>query len=266
MHKVDPVGYSLHFDPEGPLLTATLDCENEVFAARYGEDPQALDGYHAPYVGSSTFLCVADQEGEVVAMARLVFPSPAGLITLVDISEEPWHANAEATFAQTGLDPVRTWDLATVAVRKAPGGQTAMFAAAIYHGLIKALQANRVEGFVAVLDVRMRRILNMLGVVLHPLPGIEPLPYWGSPLSSPSYAHLDTLLDQQRRTSPDGYRLVTLGIGLDGIRVPPLEAFTLHRPRSVQLSDRLSDRLSDQPGLVDLTDRTRDTVSEGAAR
>lgn len=258
MHKVDTTGYSLHFDPDGPLLAATLQCENDVFVARYGEDPQALDRYHAPYAGASTFLCIADKDGQVAAMARLVHPSPAGLITLVDITEEPWHADAEATFAQTGLDPARTWDLASVAVRKASGGQTALFAATIYHGLIKALQANRVDGFVAVLDVRMGRILNMLGVVLHPLPGIEPLPYWGSPLSAPSYAHLDTLLDQQRRTSPEGYRLVTLGIGLDGMRVPPIEAFQLQRPRSVQLPAQVAEQ-------VDLTDRAREGVSEAAA-
>jgi hypothetical protein len=72
-------------------------------------------------------------------------------------------------------------------------------------------------------------------VVLHPLPGIETLPYWGSPASSPSYAHFDSLLAWQRKSSPDAYRLVALGVGLDGIRVPGLDSFALHRPRSVQL-------------------------------
>lgn len=246
----------LHFDPAGDLLRATLDCENDVFVDRYGEDREALEGYHAPYSGSSTFLSLADASGHVVAMSRLVYPSPAGLITLADIAEEPWNADADAVLAQTGLDPARTWDLSAVCVRKATGGQTALFAAAIYHGLIKALQANQVEGFVAMLDARVRRILNMLGVVLHPLPGIETLPYWGSPASTPAYAHLATLLAHQRRTAPDAYRLVSLGVGLDGIRVPSFDAFTLHRPRSVQLPAQLA-------GAVDLTaDRSIELAGE----
>jgi hypothetical protein len=237
----------LHFDPQGDLLRATLDCENDVFVDRYGEEREALEGYHAPYTGASTFLSLADADGYVVAMARLVYPSPAGLITLADIAEEPWHADSDAVLAETGLDAARTWDLSAVCVRKASGGQTALFAAAIYHGLIKALQANRVEGFVAMLDARVRRILNMMGVVLHPLPGIETLPFWGSPASTPSYAHLATLLSHQRRTAPDAYRLVSLGVGLDGIRVPPLDAFTLHRPRNISLPAQLA-------SAVDVTD------------
>jgi hypothetical protein len=236
VRKPDPAGLTLHFDPAGALLQSTLDCENDVFVDRYGEDRTALEGYHAPYTGASTFLSLADDEGHVVAMARLVFPSPAGLITLVDIADDPWRADADAVFAATGLDPARTWDVSAVCVRKAARGQTALFAATIYHGMIRAMQVNRVDGFVAMLDTRVRRILNMLGVVLHPLPGIAPLPFWGSPETGPSYAHFDSLIAWQRRSAPDAYRLVTLGVGLDGIRVPGPDAFTLRRPRSVQLA------------------------------
>jgi hypothetical protein len=248
--KPDPAGLTLHFDPAGPLLAATLDCENDVFVDRYGEDRSAVEAYHAPFTGASTFLSLADDDGTVVAMARLVVPSAAGLITLVDIADEPWHADAEAVLAATGLDPARTWDVSAVCVRKAARGQTALFAAAIYHGMIRAMQVNRVDGFVAMLDTRVRRILNMLGVVLHPLPGIEPLPFWGSPETGPSYAHFDSLISWQRRTAPDAYRLVTLGVGLDGIRVPSPDSFTLLRPRSVQLARQ---RRLEPATTIDLT-------------
>jgi hypothetical protein len=245
VHKVEPTGLWLHFDPVGSLLQATLDCENDVFCERYGEDRTALEGYHAPYAGSSTFLSLADADGHVVAMSRLVYPSPAGLITLVDIEADPWNADAATSFAQTGLDPARTWDVSAVCVRKSSSGQTALLAAAIYHGLIKTMRANHVDGFLAVLDARVHRILNMLGVVMHPLPGVETKPYWGSPATMPAYARFPQVIDGQRRMSPDAYRLVTLGVGLDGIRVPADDAFVLHRPRSVQLPERPAARAID---------------------
>lgn len=258
----DAEHYTVHFDPDGALLEATLACEEDVFAERYGDDPAALHEAHQRYAASSTFLAVADPSGRVAAMARLVFPSAVGLETLVDIADEPWRADAAASFRQTGLDPARTWDLSSVGVRHAPRGQTALLGAAIYHGVIQALRANGAEGFVANLDVRVGRILNMLGLVLHPLPGVEPQPFWGSPASAPSYAWLDALLDHQRRAAPEAYRLVTLGVGLDGIQVPPLAAFTLRRPRPVVLPRAAQDA----PVTVDLAGPELAAVSAAAGR
>ncbi|MFL6100787.1 MAG: hypothetical protein ACJ71T_12625 [Actinomycetales bacterium] len=235
MKKQDAAGLTLHFDPDGALLESTLDCEYDVFAERYGEDRSALEHYHSPFYAASTFLSLADSQGDVVAMARLVYPSPAGLITTRDVAGEPWNVDARASLAAAGLDPARTWDVSTVCARKSSRGQTALLAAAIYHGLIKTMRANRVDGFTAMLDARIHRILNMLGVVMHPLPGVETLPFWGSPATTPAYANFNQLIDGQRRMSPDAYRLVTLGVGLDGIRIPDNEAFVLHRPRSVTL-------------------------------
>jgi hypothetical protein len=179
----------------------------------------------------------------------------------VDIADEPWNADPDAVLAATGLEPARTWDVSAICVRQTVRGQTALFAAAIYHGMIKAMQANRVQGFLAMLDVRVGRILNMLGVVLHPLPGIDTRPFWGSPATSPSYAHLDSLLSWQRTAAPDAYRLVTLGVGLDGIRVPGLESFRLQRPRSVQLIEPRRPA----PSTIDLSDSMSDSTPGTAA-
>ena len=119
-------------------------------------------------------------------------PSPAGLITLVDIADDPWNADADAVLAATGLDPARTWDVSAICVRQAGRGRTALFAAAIYHGMIKAMQANRVEGFVAMLDVRVRRILNMLGVdPASPARASRPGPSGDPRPRRPSYANFD---------------------------------------------------------------------------
>lgn len=254
MHKVDQPELTLHFDPDGPLLAATLDCEYEVFAERYGEERAALEKYHAPFYGASTFLSLADDDGDVIAMARLVYPSAAGLITTRDVAGEPWFADPSASLAAAGLDPARTWDVSTICARKAGRGRTALLAAAIYHGLIKTMRVNHVQGFTAMLDARVHRILNMLGVIMLPLPGVETRPFWGSPATTPAYAHFDRLIDGQRRMSPDAYRLVTLGVGLDGIRVPQQDAFVLHRPRTVvlpQLQQRTLDLHEAERASVD---------------
>jgi hypothetical protein len=59
----------------------------------------------------------------------------------------------------------------------------------------------------------------------HTLPGARPARYLGSAASTPVYRHCDEAFDQQRIINPDAHRLFTQGIGLDGIRVPPLSEF-----------------------------------------
>jgi hypothetical protein len=50
------------------------------------------------------------------------------------------------------------------------------------------------------------------------------------------YAHFAPMLDNQRREFPDAYRLVTLGVGLDGILVPEPEAFVRRRAQLIDLT------------------------------
>src|SRR5690606_31667501 len=74
-------------------------------------------------------------------------------------------------------------------------------------------------------DERARRILRSVALVMHALPGTTPQDYLGSAASTPMYVHAAQLMDNQRRTSPEAYRLLTLGVGLDDVVVPPLAAF-----------------------------------------
>jgi hypothetical protein len=62
------------------------------------------------------------------------------------------------------------------------------------------------------------------------LPGTSAAPYLGSESSTPIVAHCAVVLENQRRNFPEAYRLVTLGVGLDGIGVPALDTLRL-RPR-----------------------------------
>jgi hypothetical protein len=249
----------LHFDPQGALLEATLDCERSVFADRYGFPAEEMDGFYAPFAESSTFLALADRSGYVVAMARYVFPNPNGLVTTREIGKAPWLLDGPAALVATGLDLEHTWDVATLAVRSGSRRFGVLHAAAMYHGLIRASAANDIRGFVAVMDERVRRLMAMLGLMVRELPGAATAPYEGSPATTPVFQLTSEFIGGQRRTSPDAYRLVTLGVGLDGIHVPDNEAFRLKRPRVVQLPAQTGERT-----LVDRTISVDDGRSAGA--
>ncbi len=227
----------LHFDPQGPLLEATLDCERQVFAERYDFSPMEMREFYAPYEDASTFLALAETDGEVVAMARYVYPNPNGLVTTRELGEEPWSLDGPGLVARTGLDLAHTWDIATLAVRSGGRRLGVMHAAAMYHGLIRASRANDIRGFTAMMDERVRRLLGMFGLMVRDIPGAGTAAYGASPATTPVFQLTSDFIGGQRRSAPDAYRLVTLGIGLDGIHVPDDEAFTLRRPRVIQLPE-----------------------------
>jgi hypothetical protein len=76
-------------------------------------------------------------------------------------------------------------------------------------------------------DERVRGILETFGLYTTALPGAKPAPFEGSPASTPVYGHCAQMLDAQRRVNPEAYRLVTQGVGLDAVRIPPAAQFTL---------------------------------------
>ena len=79
----------------------------------------------------------------------------------------------------------------------------------------------------AILDEHAYRVLSGAGYLFTGIPGTRPAEYLGSPSSTPVYGHWSGLADAQRRTHPEAYRLMTLGIGLDGIVIPEDSAFEL---------------------------------------
>src|SRR4051794_7324157 len=229
----------LHFDARGSLLESARECEAEVFLRWYGNTRQQLAQEYGPYEDSSVFVALADHEDRVVGAVRLLAPGGrVGLKTLADVGREPWNVDGDRAAAAAGIDLRSTWEVATLGVR---GGRTPgrpELSLALYHGLLTLARANRMSSFVAVLDERVRRLLDSVGIVTRPLPGVGPASYLGSRASTPVYAHFSAMLENQRREFPDAYRLVTLGIGLDGVAVPPDDAFLLRpRPRLLELSE-----------------------------
>ncbi len=190
--------YRLVFAARDGLLDAARALEAD------GKDGQTFGRYEY----SSLFLAVVDAAGEVVGAARVILPGPAGLKTINDLPE------AARAVRTAGIDPDRTWDVASFTVRE---GSRALVAAALCHGLVQMLRANRVRAVVATLDADSRRMLSTVGL----LPGSLPGTGTPGPASAPMWAPVSELLDLQRTANRDGYRLVSLGIGLEGVRLPP---------------------------------------------
>lgn len=231
-----------HAHASGPALRLVLDvdgawdeqaraCEAAVFHAAYGNTRAELDAEYGPYDDDSVFLVVAAGDDAVGAVRLLPPGGAAGLKTLVELEREPWHVDGARSAAAAGLDLTTTWEVATLGVRRGTGTSTGLLAAALYHGLIAVCRANAMSAYVAVLDERVRRMLGAVGLASRVLPGTSTAPYLGSSASTPVYTVCAPTLDAQRTQFPDAHRLVTLGIGLDGVDVPPLEEFRLSAGR-----------------------------------
>jgi hypothetical protein len=225
-------GLAMHFQVADRLLESALDCEAEVFLRWFGNTAVQLADEYGPYEDATVFLVIADRDDHVIGAVRLLAPGGrAGLKTLVDVGEAPWAVDGTRSAAAVGIDLSSTWEVATLGVRRTADADRVQLALALYHGLMTIAQVNHMSSFVAVLDERVRRLLSSVGIITHPLPGTTTAPYLGSGSSTPVYCHFGPMLENQRLRFPDAYRLVTLGIGLDGVSVPSRESFRLDRSR-----------------------------------
>jgi hypothetical protein len=228
--------HRLVFDPRGDVLEAARACEADVFLARYGNTREQLADEYGPYEAQSVFLAVVTPDGQVEAAVRFIVPGPAGLKTLVDVGREPWSADAAAGLGAIGLQEHQCWDIATLSARdeRADG---VSHVAALYHGIAMATRANGIAATVAILDIRVRRMLSGVGLHYRTIPGTRVRPYLGSAASVPTYAEMTELLDTQRREDPDSWRLFVLGNGLGGVTLPGNDAYVLPRQRVLDLRD-----------------------------
>lgn len=214
------------FDPIGEDLAAAKKCEAQVFLETYGNTTEEFDLEYGPYEESTGFMAVMEDNGEAVGVVRFIAAGPAGLKTLNDVSRRPWQVDGLRSARAAGVDTSRTWDIATIAVR--PGsGRGGLCASALYHGIIAAAYANGIEFVVMIMDSHARHLLTSLGMRTQALPGTKTGEYLGSASSTPLWANINRALEQQRQDSPDAYRLIFQGVGLDGIVLPT--DWTWHR-------------------------------------
>jgi hypothetical protein len=207
------------FDPTGEEAAAARRCEADVFLEAYGNTPEEFEVEYGPYEDSTGFMTVLQEDGEAVAAMRFIAPGPAGLKTLNDVGRPPWEVDGLRSARAAGVDPLRTWDVATIAVRRG-AGRGGLCASALYHGIITAANANDIDFLVMIMDSHARELLTSLGLHTQALPGTKTGEYLGSASSTPLWAHLNRGIEQQRHDSPDAYRLIYHGIGLDGIAMP----------------------------------------------
>lgn len=223
--------FEMHFDPPPHIADGARDCEQAVFLQAYGNTAEQWHEEYGPYEATSVFLAVTEPGGDVVAACRFVLPSPVGLKSLIDARRPPWSIDGERAARSAQLDLTRTWDVATIAVRKG-AARAGVLSAALYHGLFRATRANDARWIVMIMDVRARRLLDLLHLDTNVLPAASPGPYLGSAASVPLWAEVATMVDAQRRRNPESYRLVTMGAGLTEVAVPLDDAFRLGDRRS----------------------------------
>lgn len=223
----------LHFNAQGAARKAALDCEAAVFLEHYGNTREELAAEYGLYDEASSFIAVIDNDGIAVAAARLINPGPMGLKTINDVSRAPWGVDGTRSARAAGLDLANTWDVATFGVRR-EAKRGMLLSAALYHAVIVGGTVNAMKSIIMIMDERARRLFTSIGFYSYPLPGTKPAPYLGSPKSTPLWGHRESLVDGQRRANPDAFRLISQGIGLDGISVPSYEDFHLDwRPSCV---------------------------------
>jgi hypothetical protein len=220
------VSLSLVPGASGALQDAVFALEAQVFGLRYGVSYADHVIEFADYQFSSVFVAVVDDRGDVAGMMRWIVPGPAGLKTLNEAARAPWFLDSGRAAAAAGVDPERTWDVASLAVRPGLGRERAAVTTALYHALAVAVRRNGVRSLLMTVDERVRRILEVLGIAAHALPGAQPMPFCGSPASTPVYGHSSEMWLWQRRVNPEAHRMIALGAGLD-VSVPPSAAFKL---------------------------------------
>lgn len=209
----------LVFDPVDEELIAAKECESQVFMQTYGNTPEEFAVEYGPYENATGFMTVLEGDGQAASTVRFIAPGSAGLKTLNDVRRPPWFADGRRSARVAGIDPDRTWDVATIAVR--PGsGRDGLCAAALYHGLVRAASANNIEYFVMIVDSHVRELLHGLGVHLQTLPGTTTAEYLGSPHSTPLWSSITEGLKLQRQSNPNAHRLIFKGDGLEGITMP----------------------------------------------
>jgi hypothetical protein len=96
------------------------------------------------------------------------------------------------------LEPGAVWKLTSLAIEpSAPG----VVGAALCHGVMQTLRTNRARQWTAPADRQGREVLASFGLL-------------------PQTRSVSELLDRQRRTNPEGFRMVTEGDGLDEVALP----------------------------------------------
>jgi len=217
----------LNFNPTGDLLKATRECEQDVFLQAFGNTKTQLEEEYGPYDNQSVFISVSDETGYVIGEMRIIFNGPAGLKTLNDVAGPTWNLDGARALHALGFNENRTWDIATLGVRKEYRKTALMVSLAIYHASIMAVNANDVDVSITILDDKVAALLDMIGMPWYCMPGGFSAPYLGSAASTPFYTGTAAGMERIKRENPEGYKLLIQGQGLTDIILPHPDSYLL---------------------------------------
>lgn len=198
--------------------------EMAVFFETFGDTPDVLVTEFGRYEPSSFFILVIDHLRALPAgTMRVILPSARGLKTLNDIGPV-WGVPPEELARRTGiaLDPLNTWDIATLATatgyrKGAAGGMVGM---GLYQTIGLAARRFGVEWVVAIMDMPVYKLLRYkLRGMFEPFAGVEPLPYLGSPASIPVWCDVVATERHLAARDPVLHGVMERGVGLEaGLR------------------------------------------------
>lgn len=203
------------FTPLASTPPGVLACELDVLGHWFGDTPELIDQAYGRFADDTAFVSVW-WHGEVMGFARFIRPGQGLLKTLQDVSKEPWRVDGVAAVTAAGADLSRTWDLATLGVRRHDGAAPARTGLLLYRAMFLAARANDVGWMVAIVDRAARRALKRYGLRGHDIAGTGPREYMGSPACTPVLIDVSTAA-------------TALGQHLDGLVAPPEEHLRFRR-------------------------------------
>jgi hypothetical protein len=181
--------------------------EAQVFLQAFGNTPEVMEQEYGPYEERSRFVTVIDEVGgSALGTARLILPDDAGTVkTLTDVAGEPWHLDVAVALRAAGLSGRPVWDVASLAVdrRYRSGASGAEVSLALCHGIWQYSRNCGVHGLVTILDDRVLRLVQVMGLPWNPMAGATSRYYLGSPASTPCDFRVGSAADSVRARRPD---------------------------------------------------------------
>lgn len=226
----DEHGESIHpmslgivtLDGREPASTLGREVEKAVFEECFGNDLAILRREYEAYDDRSVFIVAIDAAAQIPAgVLRLIKPSPRGLKSLNDIADprHSWQlfaADLEARMPSPALDPAKTLDIATLAVkpeyRQDSAGQLDRISALLYYAMYQWSRQHGYDNWVGIIDTAPLKAIQGLGSPLDFFDGVEAAPYLDSPASIPFYARLDEIDRRLAEHGLDGFFLRGEGI------------------------------------------------------
>ncbi len=185
---------------------AARHVEAGVFLEAFGLTPDVMEREYGAYHHRSRFVTVIDDwDGSAVGAARLILPDSTGEVkTLTDVAGEPWHLSVADSLRLAGLSGRPVWDVASLAVAPThrSGAASHEVSLALVHGMYRYSRNCGVEGLVTVLDDRVLRRLQDMGVPWTTMAGATSQSYLGS-VSTPCVCLVGCAGEHVRAHRPD---------------------------------------------------------------